>query len=119
MSYPIQAAYYVTDKSYDPVAIRPFVNIEESWLAWLDTSPRERVVAFAKIDFGEMTAEQVQAGKIPSTITLTLKNEKSLSLVLLTQDVFEKCVKQRVVSGSKPFQNDKAIQDYYLNIEFQ
>lgn len=98
-------AYYVeAPKDYptNPVAIRP--KVQGDIILWEDTS-RGKTLRVQEIK------------ESPNRIDITTKDGLTYSLILLTKDLYDKKVKDRVMLPPS-FKTDQEVQEFYLKTDF-
>lgn len=115
MPFSVDKAYFVqaTEDFVNPVAIRP--KFDRGLISWEDTS-RGKVVECTKVTFDNKNADEAKES-IPKKIVVQSKEDGEYVLTLLTKEVFDKFVKDRV-AGPLEFDNDEAVQKYYLSTNF-
>lgn len=115
-----QGVYYLESRNphMNPIAIRPEITPPD-YVAWEDTG-HGRVVRFSSITADGQAVEIAEKlKKIPDRIEFTAKDGQVFVLVKLTVKVFNAKLKEYVAGGGRMnFDDDKALQEYYLKADF-
>ncbi len=107
-----EAVYYAESDNLpiNPIAIRPTIHDRLIW--WNDTTPgRGRSFEIVKLEVHN------GSNSIPESIECLTKEGKKVTLRLLTNDLYNQKVKEKVF-GKPDFTTDESIQKYYLETDF-
>lgn len=97
---------------FNPLAIRP--RMDGDHVSWEDTSRG------TSVEVKQVVVENDQKLTVPpERVKLILKNEEEITLVFLTNQLFNQTVCKKVAGGGLlKFPSDEAVQKYFLDTNF-
>lgn len=116
--------FYVSEASSDQqeelsIAIRPKVE-PENRISWEDNGGHSRIVDFRRWSDLNINWKDYQSHptKIPKKFTVVdLDHKKTYTLAMLTLEIYNQKFKDSVCK-SPTFENDKDLQEFFLNSSF-
>jgi hypothetical protein len=98
-----------------PLAIKPYTNNRNDIIKWTTTSPSFPGVSL-KIE--NISILPLNEGSFSQKINVNTKNGDHIELIPLTMSIYNEKVRNRLFN-SLDFDNEKDLQDYFLNSNFK